>query len=43
METIAILWLMFKEWLAKVFGSGINFDSPGYYEGDEADATEDEK
>lgn len=42
METIAILWLMFKEWLSKVFGSGINFDSPGHYTGDVHD-TKDEK
>lgn len=40
METIAILWLAFKEWFAGTFGSGVHFD--GVPSGDEG-YTEDEK
>jgi hypothetical protein len=42
METFAVLYLYFKDWLKTVFGGGVHFDSPGHYTGDVHD-TKDEK
>lgn len=44
-EQFAILWMMFKEWLSKVFGGGIDFDTngvSGYAENDDEEATKQE-
>lgn len=41
METIAILWLAFKEWFAGTFGSGIEFTTGEFDSGEHF--SEDEK